>query len=287
MGWRAALPALSFNTKIRALQALNHLGAVAALVWLDRRLLLAALAYFVVLQVVAVDAGLHRYFGHKSFETRRWIEVLLALGASLATLGTPIGWAALHRYHHAHADTERDPHSPRHIGGLSAWLGLWRPAAVNARTIADLNADQWLRWLHRNYFLTIGLFCTALALVDLRWVLYFYCLPATLALHGSSSVTVPAHRFGKRRFNTSDASHNNWLTNLMTLGEGWHNNHHHYQRHHRHGAAPGEWDPPAFVIEHLLATRLDSPAWPEIIERARAEGQLEDGSRAPKAGAPA
>ena len=41
--------------------------------------------------------------------------------------------------------------------------------------------------------------------------------------------------WGKRRYNTSDDSRNNWVLALITLGEGWHNNHHHYMNSTRQG----------------------------------------------------
>src|SRR5690606_4979578 len=37
------------------------------------------------------------------------------------------------------------------------------------------------------------------------------------------------HVIGRRRYETTDESRNNWfLAMFVTLGEGWHNNHHHY-----------------------------------------------------------
>jgi len=36
-----------------------------------------------------------------------------------------------------------------------------------------------------------------------------------------------AHRWGTRRYATTDDSRNNALLAVLTLGEGWHNNHHH------------------------------------------------------------
>jgi stearoyl-CoA desaturase (delta-9 desaturase) len=46
--------------------------------------------------------------------------------------------------------------------------------------------------------------------------------------HGTFTVNSLAHRWGSRRYATSDDSRNNLLLALVTLGEGWHNNHHHY-----------------------------------------------------------
>jgi stearoyl-CoA desaturase (delta-9 desaturase) len=50
-----------------------------------------------------------------------------------------------------------------------------------------------------------------------------------LLWHGTFTINSLSHVFGKRRFETTDDSRNNWLLALITMGEGWHNNHHHYQ----------------------------------------------------------
>ena len=54
---------------------------------------------------------------------------------------------------------------------------------------------------------------------------------STVALyHATYSVNSLAHLFGSRRFATADDSRNNLSSQMLTLGEGWHNNHHHYQQ---------------------------------------------------------
>jgi stearoyl-CoA desaturase (delta-9 desaturase) len=60
--------------------------------------------------------------------------------------------------------------------------------------------------------------------------------------HVSSSINSLAHRFGRRRYETRDASRNSMTLALVTLGEGWHNNHHHYQLSTRQGHAWWEID---------------------------------------------
>jgi fatty-acid desaturase len=41
--------------------------------------------------------------------------------------------------------------------------------------------------------------------------------------------------WGSRRFETRDASTNNWWVALLSFGDGWHNNHHAYPVSARHG----------------------------------------------------
>jgi hypothetical protein len=59
------------------------------------------------------------------------------------------------------------------------------------------------------------------------------------------------HRIGQRRFETNDASHNNWWLALATLGEGWHNNHHRFPAGARSGFNVWELDPTWLILRGL------------------------------------
>src|SRR6185295_4810329 len=65
-----------------------------------------------VLRSTAVVIGYHRYFAHRSFKTSRAMQFVLAVGGSLGAERGVLWWADTHRYHHRHADTPRDIHSP-------------------------------------------------------------------------------------------------------------------------------------------------------------------------------
>jgi len=39
--------------------------------------------------------------------------------------------------------------------------------------------------------------------------------------HATYTINSLAHRFGRRRFRTSDDSRNSWWLALLTFGEGW------------------------------------------------------------------
>jgi stearoyl-CoA desaturase (delta-9 desaturase) len=56
--------------------------------------------------------------------------------------------------------------------------------------------------------------------------------------HTTWFVNSLSHTYGKRAFDTADASTNNWFVALLTFGEGWHNNHHAHPTSARHGL---EW----------------------------------------------
>lgn len=75
----------------------------------------AAVAVCLALYVVrmfAITAGFHRLFSHRSYRTGRLFQFLLAFAATAAYQKGPLWWAAHHRRHHLHVDTEEDLHSP-------------------------------------------------------------------------------------------------------------------------------------------------------------------------------
>jgi fatty-acid desaturase len=88
---------------------------------------LAVLAIMYVLTGLGVTLGFHRLLTHRSFQTYKPVEYVLAGLGSMAVQGPVMTWVADHRKHHAHTDREGDPHSPHgHGGGFrGAVAGLW------------------------------------------------------------------------------------------------------------------------------------------------------------------
>ena len=75
----------------------------------SRAVVIALVTYFV--RLVAITAGYHRYFSHRTYRTGRVRQFLLALVGVTAVQRGPLWWAGNHRAHHRYSDTERDPHS--------------------------------------------------------------------------------------------------------------------------------------------------------------------------------
>lgn len=196
-------------------------------------------------RMFAITGFYHRYFSHRAFRTSRPLQFLFAaLGASSVQRG-PLWWAAHHRSHHRHSDTELDPHSPVRHGFLWSHMG-WFLTARGFRTdhaaVADLARFPELRWLDRYDVLVPVLLATALFLgggwlethaPSLRTngpqlLVWGFFVSTVVLFHATVTINSLAHRFGRRRYATRDHSRNNWLLALITFGEGWHNNHHHY-----------------------------------------------------------
>ncbi len=196
-----------------------------------------------VLRMFAITGFYHRYFAHRTFRTSRALQFTFALiGASCVQRG-PLWWAAHHREHHQHADTERDPHSPRLRGFLWSHVG-WFLTPEGFRTrwarIPDFARYPELRWLDRYdilvpVVLATLLFVTGSVLHQVapglhtsggQLLIWGFFVSTVVLFHVTVTINSLAHRYGTRRFATADDSRNNLWLALLTFGEGWHNNHH-------------------------------------------------------------
>ena len=84
---------------------------------------------------------------------------------------------------------------------------------------------------HKYFFAYILIYVIILALIDPMLVVYGYLVPASLCVWATGAFNTWGHghglkSLGYRTWGTKDKSVNHHLVNLITFGEGWHNNHH-------------------------------------------------------------
>lgn len=183
------------------------------------------------LRIFAIGAGYHRYFSHRAYSTSRAFQFILAVLATSTAQKSVLWWAAKHRHHHLHSDTEHDVHSPRRRGFLYShvgWIFSRQHDATDLVKIADFARYPELMWLHRLELLppiALAIICYLLAGWSGLVVGFFW---STVVLyHATFCINSLAHVRGRKRYVTGDDSRNNWLLAIFTMGEGWHNNHHH------------------------------------------------------------
>jgi stearoyl-CoA desaturase (delta-9 desaturase) len=243
--------------------SLLHVGAVVALfLWSWPAIICAALLTWVALSL-GIGMGYHRLLTHRGYKTPRAVEYFLTLCGTLALQGGAIQWVATHRIHHAHTDTEGDPHTPRdggfwaHVGWILIGTAQKHDEATLRRYVPDLMKDRFHLWLNRFYYLplvAVGLLL--LAFGGWSFVLWGVALRVTLNLHVTWLVNSATHMWGRQRFNTGDDSRNSLWVALLTFGEGWHNNHHAHPTSARHGLAWYEFDPNWYGIRVLQLVGL-------------------------------
>ena len=239
---------------------LVHLACFAA-IWSGvtvKALVLCVALY--ALRMFGVTAGYHRYFSHRSFKTSRAVQFVLAMLAQSSAQRGILWWAAKHRHHHKHSDTEIDVHSPRHRGFLYAHVGwIFNPqhTETDYDAIPDLTQYPELVWLNRHpYFPAALLAIASLLIAGWPGLVVGFFWSTVLLYHGTFMINSLAHVHGKQRYVTGDDSRNNWWLAVITLGEGWHNNHHAYQRSTRQGFRWYEFDPTFYALTAMSWLRL-------------------------------
>ena len=185
---------------------------------------------------------LHRYAAHQTFTMSKINEKICFFLTWLfqgSNYLSAYGYGVMHRMHHAYADTEKDPHSPKFDKNVFAMM--WRTKNtyqdINKKRIEvdkkfTKNVPQWesfdkfassrisrLTWvvLYTSFFI---LFATAWW----QWLL----LPVAYLMAPIHGVIINwfAHIYGYVNFKVSDTSKNLLPFDFLMMGEGYHNNHH-------------------------------------------------------------
>ena len=193
---------------------------------------------WVLFSGLGISIGYHRILSHKALPISPITKKVLTVLGMFGCQGSSIFWVAMHRgYHHPHADTAKDFHSPYH-GKWSAYMGWMFKLGltdVNLKYAIDLLKDPFQVFVHKHHYKIIWLTVIAVALIDIRLALYGMIIPMTLAMHQENLVDLFGHTpsSGYRNFDTSDWSTNVPVLGFLCWGQGWHNNHH---------ARPGAFD---------------------------------------------
>jgi stearoyl-CoA desaturase (delta-9 desaturase) len=202
-------------------------------IWVGWSANLVALALgMYALRMFAITGFYHRYFSHRTFQTSRAAQFTFAvLGASAAQRG-PLWWAAHHRKHHRHSDTELDVHSPKEHGFFWSHMG-WITSPANFPTdfdeVRDLAKYPELRFLDRfDILVPVLLGYLLLRVGGWPFVIWGFFISTVVLFHCTCFINSLAHRIGTQRYDTHDESGNSFALAVITLGEGWHNNHHKY-----------------------------------------------------------
>ena len=227
---------------------------------------LALLGVLYALVALGVTVGFHRMLTHRSFRPHPAVKFALLVLGSMAVEGPAIEWAATHIKHHALADSEGDPHSPLD-GFFHAHLG-WVFESDNADPnvyCRNLVNDPIVSFVSRTFLIWAVLaFVIPFGVGGLlggwagAWtgLLWGGLVRQFLTHHVTWSVNSVCHTFGRREFETTDRSRNEWIVGLLAFGEGWHNNHHAFPRSAFHGLHWWQFDLSGYLIWTLERLHL-------------------------------
>ncbi len=240
------------------LVTLPLLGLAAAIVLLWNRYVfwtdIVLLIGLYIPCALGVTIGYHRMLTHKGFEAPEWLRAFFLILGVMAFEGAPIPWTATHIKHHAHSDEEDDPHSPIH-GFWHAHMG-WLFKKVNfapaEQYAPHLLTDKTVLFVNRTVPLWM-LLSLAIPFAIGGWtgLIWGGLVRIFFTTHVTWSVNSVCHTFGKRAFETTDASRNEWVVGMLALGEGWHNNHHAFPQSAFHGLRWWQFDLSGIIIASL------------------------------------
>jgi stearoyl-CoA desaturase (Delta-9 desaturase) len=218
-----------------------------------------------MLTTFAISAGYHRLFSHRSYEAHPVLRfLLLALGAG-AFQNTALAWAADHRRHHGSTDTKLDPYDARrgfwyaHIG----WVLRKADPSIKPAPVRDLERDPLVVWQSRHYALigiSVGLVLPVLlglAFGD-PWGGFIVggAVRLMFCYHATFSINSFAHLFGSQPYSAKDSSRDNFLTAIISMGEGYHNFHHTFPADYRNGVRAHQFDPTKWLLNAMSAVGL-------------------------------
>jgi stearoyl-CoA desaturase (delta-9 desaturase) len=230
------------TTKLLINHTFAHLMMIPAVIYGEWWMWLAGFFWWQVIAIVAISGGYHRYYSHFSFKASKWYEYTVNFLGIFSGAGPVMTWAATHRQHHAYSDTDLDPHSHSIKGWFPVYINTWGYGfKIKRKFIVRLMRDPVLVWFYKHYFKLNIAIIVVLTLINPLLMIFGYALPVVLAFHAYGLLNILGHRGGK--------PNNNWIANILTAGEGWHENHHRRAGDYRIGRKWWEFDPTAKFIE--------------------------------------
>jgi len=206
---------------------------------------------------LSITAGYHRLCSHKSYKAKWPVRLFFSLMGAATFQGSILEWCTDHRNHHRYTDdVVKDPYSIKkgfwfaHV----VWLFKLDSSKRDFSNVQDLAADPIYLFQH-HYFPLIGAifgFGLPVAIASL-WgdVLGGLIIAGFLRLAFTYQmaffINSLCHMMGKQTYSDLTAR-DNWLTAILTCGEGFHNFHHKFPIDYRNGVRAFHYDPTKWVI---------------------------------------
>ena len=240
-----------------------------------------------LLCTLSISGGYHRLFAHVAYKAAWPLRAFyLAFGAA-SVQNSALSWAADHRVHHSHTDSDQDPYNIRrgfwwaHIG----WVVCRGERKGRGKLVNDLESDPLVSFQDRHYLLLATLFGALVPMaIGATWgdplggLLVGCFLRLVVQWHVTFSVNSFAHLFGRQTYSATSTARDSVLLALVTLGEGYHNFHHRFQADYRNGVRWRDFDPTKWWIWSASRVGLArdlrrAPA--ERVEAARRSARLQ------------
>jgi stearoyl-CoA desaturase (delta-9 desaturase) len=206
----------------------------------------------------------HRYSAHRMFtmsKTGERVFYFLSFIFQGSSYLSPYAYGALHRMHHAYADTELDPHSPKYDKNF--WAMMLKTKLIYSNIFLGKTE------IEEKFKVGLPIWKTLDRIADswtarLGWAAFYIAFYIAFANHWWMYLLLPihfvmgpvhgaiinwfAHKFGYVSFKVEDTSKNLLPVDFLMLGESYHNNHHKHSGRANFGSRWYEIDPVYQVI---------------------------------------
>lgn len=178
---------------------------------------------------------------------------------------SPFGYGVMHRMHHAFADTENDPHSPKYDETI--WKMMWKTKTIysdiaNKRIpletrftegVPDWQAfDKFARSWPSRLFWGLSYFTVYLIFANVWWLWILLPIQFLMSPVHGAIINWFAHKYGYRNFTVGDTSKNFLPVDFLMMGESYHNNHHKYGSRANFGGIRWHEIDPTYLVIKLL-----------------------------------
>lgn len=222
--------------------------------------------FLVTACAMAITAGYHRLYSHRTYKAHKSVEAVLLFFGTLATEGSVWRWSHDHRLHHRHVDTEKDPYdTPKGFWHSHLLWMFKKEIPFDDRYLGDLRENALLRFQDRYYGILLAI-ANLLVLAgvyastgDLFGSIVFAFLIRTFLVHHTTwFINSLAHMWGAKPYSSEHSAVNNFILAFLTFGEGYHNYHHTFAGDYRNGVRWWQFDPTKVLIWSLNKVGLTS-----------------------------
>jgi fatty-acid desaturase len=206
------------NKRFFYLVLISHISFFLVLIYGSFLQIFLTVLLFAIITLFSSTILYHRYISHRSWNCPEWYRVIFSIVGIFSFTGTPITRTLAHRNHHRYADTEKDSHSPKHLGILGTYFPMLHEKKLNPIMVRDLLHDKLYAFIHR-YYLTIIIATVLVSLLVLGplWTLTLFLAPGALCWNNISICNIFCHY--------KEITQSRFLA-ILTFGEGYHKHHH-------------------------------------------------------------
>jgi stearoyl-CoA desaturase (delta-9 desaturase) len=173
--------------------------------------------FYWIVAAIGLTIGYHRCVSHKDISLHPILETITIYLGTIASACSPLSWAGVHRMHHAYADTEKDPHSPKYKKWYEILFSSYKVNHIPRKFVKDLYDNPRVMFFHR-YKIHVFIITYAIAFyVNPIFLMYLVLLlPTSFIFYGLLNLV--GH--------DENGATNKWWINLFAPFEGNHTEHH-------------------------------------------------------------